>query len=249
MVRILAFVTVLTLGLALAQDDFWPPLQEQWRCLDQSKSFDYVMQTHDLLVHSPQMNPEYAAYQDFDCPVIDPVDSETWCVNGADFYPVPCNCHAYYRCFTMEAGKPMVPCVYKCKPFDLVFDPNTKSCVKEDQAPPGTCYTTSTRPPTGTTPTKPPTTPKPTTASTTTPKPTVPTTVPTTTPWWPGVDCEYEGQKLPYPGDCHKYYRCIKGTTPGHDFDVEVFTCGDWAFDPNQGSCVWDDMENDLCEA
>ena len=146
----------------------------------------------------------------------------------------------------MEAGKPMVPCVYKCKPFDLVFDPNTKSCVKEDQAPPGTCYTTSTRPPTGTTPTKPPTTPKPTTPTT---KPTVPTTMSTTTPWWPGVDCEYEGQKLPYPGDCHKYYRCIKGTTPGHDFDVEVFTCGDWAFDPNQGSCVWDDMENDLCEA
>merc|ERR1712179_751983 len=66
--------------------DFWPPLQEEWRCLDQSKSFDYVMETHDLLVHSPVHNPEYAAYQDFDCPVIDPTESETWCTNGADFF-------------------------------------------------------------------------------------------------------------------------------------------------------------------
>merc|ERR1719266_2922024 len=124
------------------------------------------------------MNPEYAAYQDFDCPVIDPADSDTWCINGPDFYPVPCNCHAYYRCFQMELNQPLVPCVYKCKPFDLVFDPNTKSCVKEDQAPPGTCYTTSTRPP-DTTPTPEPTTPAPTT--TTTPEPTpAPTT--TTTP-------------------------------------------------------------------
>ena len=65
-------------------------LQEQWRCLDQSKSFNYVMETHDLLIHSPKMNPEHAAYVDFDCPVIDPVDSETWCANGPDFYPVPC---------------------------------------------------------------------------------------------------------------------------------------------------------------
>ena len=48
------------------------------------------METHDLLVHSPEMNPEYELFNDFDCPVIDPADADTWCVNGADFYPVPC---------------------------------------------------------------------------------------------------------------------------------------------------------------
>ena len=42
-------------------------------------------------------------------------------------------------------------------------------------------------------------------------------------------------------------YRCMASDVPGHDFDVEVFDCGDWAFDPAQGSCVWDDIDNDLC--
>jgi len=60
--------------------------------------------------------------------------------------------------------------------------------------------------------------------------------------------CEYEGQKLPYPGDCHKYYRCVKSTVDGHEFEVEVFDCGDWAFDPNQGSCVWEGIDGgQLC--
>merc|ERR1712212_295756 len=67
--------------------------------------------------------------------------------------------------------------------------------------------------------------------------------------WQNGGGNEYEGQKLPYPGDCHKYYRCIKSTIPGHDFEADVYTCGDWAFDPNQSSCVWDDIDNDLCDA
>merc|ERR1711956_91825 len=133
-----------------------------------------------------------------------------------------------------------IPCIYKCKPVDLVFDPNTKSCTKEDQAPPGTCYTT---PPITTpiVPTDPPTEPiTPTTTPTTTP-------ATTTTEWpWNNV-CDYEGQKLPYPGDCHKYYRCMASDVDGHEFDVEVFDCGDWAFDPAQGSCVWDDIDNDLC--
>ena len=50
------------------------------------------METHDLLIHSPEMNPNASAYNDFDCPVIDPTDTDTWCWNGPDFYAVPCKC-------------------------------------------------------------------------------------------------------------------------------------------------------------
>merc|ERR1712050_41583 len=80
---------------------------------------------------------------------------------------------------------------------------------------------------------------------------TTPTTIPTTTPitvpttTGPQGACEYEGQKLPFPGDCHKYYRCF--TQSNGQFDVEVFNCGDWVFDQNQGSCVWPGIDNDLC--
>merc|ERR1711963_3550 len=221
---------------ATAQEDFWPPFQEEWRCLgeDDGKMFDWVdespafiEETHHLITYVD--NPEGHLALDFDCPVIDPTDTATWCPQGIDYYPVPCNCHAYYRCFTQNNGE-VRPCIYKCKPYDLVYDPNTKSCVNYDQAPPGTCFTTSTRP------TEPTATPKPT------PSPTPePTPEPTTTPPGPEVDCEYEGQKLPYPGDCHKCYRCF--TNPDDSFYVEVFTCGDWAFDPNQGSCVWPDID------
>merc|ERR1719433_1522171 len=108
-----------------------------------------------------------------------------------------------------------MPCIYKCWPYDLVYDPNTKSCVKEDQAPPGTCFTTSTKPPVSTTPMTDPTDPitTPTIPTDPTTIPTEPTTTTTTTPKTtsepgPEADCEYDGQKLPFPGDCHKYYRC-----------------------------------------
>ena len=63
--------------------------KEQWRCLEQSKSFNYIMETHEQLVQSPKTNAEAVLWDDFDCPVIDPYD-QTWCQNGPDFYPVPC---------------------------------------------------------------------------------------------------------------------------------------------------------------
>ena len=59
--------------------------KEQWRCLDQSKSFEYIMDTHDLLVNNPDSHP----MDSNECPVIDPMDSK-WCSNGEGFYPVPC---------------------------------------------------------------------------------------------------------------------------------------------------------------
>ena len=61
-----------------------------------------------------------------------------------------------------------------------MFDPNTKSCVRKDVAPPGTCFDTSTPRPTSTT-TAIPTTPKTIpTITHTTPK-TIPTITHTTT--------------------------------------------------------------------
>ena len=63
--------------------------KEQWRCLDQSKSYNYIMETHEQLIHSPKMNKEAELFNDFECPVIDPYDP-VWCANGPGFYPVPC---------------------------------------------------------------------------------------------------------------------------------------------------------------
>ena len=56
-----------------------------------------------------------------------------------------------------------------------MFDPNTKSCVREDVAPPGTCFDTSTPKPTGTT------TPTTITTQTITSPLTTPTTITTST--------------------------------------------------------------------
>merc|ERR1712018_875351 len=113
---------------------------------------------------------------DFDCPIIDPNDP-TWCDANSEgqYYPVKCNCHAYYRC-EIHSNNDFTPkpCIYKCVPHDLVFDPNTKSCVKEDSAPPGICYNTPPR----TTPIVPTPTTKPTEPPTTSTDP--PTDPPTT---------------------------------------------------------------------
>merc|ERR1712062_316468 len=78
----LAFIFVAT---ATAQDDFWPPFQEEWRCLgeDDGKLYDWVddspawvEETHHLITYVD--NPEGQAAIDFDCPVIDPTDTATW---------------------------------------------------------------------------------------------------------------------------------------------------------------------------
>ncbi len=62
------------------------------------------------------------------------------------------------------------PCIYKCEPYELIFDPNTGSCEYPDQAPPGLCVDTPE-----------PTFTPPATDDTTTEKPTTTTEEPTTT--------------------------------------------------------------------
>ena len=149
-----------------------------------------------------------------------------------------------------DVGGKLTACIYKCEPYDLVFDPGTQVCVFEIDAPPGTCFDTpppnSTTTPPMTTTTTTTTTPRSTTTTpTTTPRST--TTTPTTTTGdCPACQCTYVGEMLPYPGDCHKYYRCLKDA--GGEFYVELYTCGDWVFDPNQASCTWPEQAAaDLC--
>ena len=58
----------------------------------------------------------------------------------------------------------------------------------------------------------------------------------------------FEGQKLPYPGDCHKYYICLANENGDGKFHVEVFDCDTWVYDPNTGSCTWpEEAADELC--
>merc|ERR1719300_1315759 len=185
-----------------------------------------------------------------ECGVIDPA----WCKEEGKLYPIPCNCHAYFQCVKIEPKRPLLPCPHKCEPYDLVFNPMNGVCNNKDTAPPGTCFDTPTSPmPSPSTPTTKPTTattkpttptPKPTTTTT---KPTTTTAKPTTTTPNPAKPCTYVGEKLPYPGDCHKYYLCLKDT-PSSPFHVQAFTCKQWVYDPNAYSCVASSKATDnLC--
>merc|ERR1719347_1865308 len=115
----------------------------------------------------------------------------------ANYFSIPCNCHAFFSCNVMDATAELKLCPHWCFPRSLVFDPNTQACVRFDLAPPGTCYDTPSTPdPTNPTteyvPTTTPfvptteeetTTPEPTTTTTTAaPTTTTTTAAPTTTP-------------------------------------------------------------------
>merc|ERR1712223_1250334 len=184
-----------------------------------------------------------------DCGVIDPA----WCKGQGQNYPIPCNCHAYFTCNVLDQTATLKPCPHWCEPRSLVFDSNTQVCVKYDQAPPGICFDTpSTIDPTEpTTEPAPTTTPEPTTTAepTTTPEPTSPTEPPTTTPN-AAEDCDFDGQKLPFPGNCHDYYVCFEDGNGSGNFHVQVFNCGEtWVYDPNTGSCTWpEEAADDLCK-
>ncbi|TRY78221.1 hypothetical protein TCAL_15316, partial [Tigriopus californicus] len=109
----------------------WPPIQEPWRCLETDstqaiESFNAAIQSMSGI-----------SKDDPDCPLITP----EICV-AADFFPVPCNCHAFVRCFQMDFDGPLMPCIYKCSPYDLIFSPNEGVCVLEIEAPPGICFDT-----------------------------------------------------------------------------------------------------------
>ena len=57
------------------------------------------------------------------------------------------------------------------------------------------------------------------------------------------------GEKLPYPGNCHNYYVCFEDGNGSGKFHVEVFSCGEWVYDPNTGSCTWpEEAADDLCD-
>jgi len=84
-------------------------------------------------------------------------------------------------------------------------------------------------------------------------------TIPTLSTVWPTspatsaphgcneVGCTGNGDLTPYPGDCHKYYKCV------YDANgvcmLETHTCSDWWFDPMTDSCAWEPLpgNNHLC--
>ena len=53
----------------------------------------------------------------------------------------------------------------------------------------------------------------------------------------PAMDCQSDGQRLPHPTDCHKYYECSDPDGDGL-MAVEEHDCGDWFFDPALNTCV-----------
>jgi len=52
-----------------------------------------------------------------------------------------------------------------------------------------------------------------------------------------GSLCDEHNEYLPYPGDCHKYLMCKDADGDG-EFDIIIYTCGDYAFNPNIDACV-----------
>merc|ERR1712200_275358 len=49
------------------------------------------------------------------------------------------------------------------------------------------------------------------------------------------VDCKGNGDLTSYPGDRHKYFKCVY--QDGVDCFLEEHSCGDWFFDPTTDSC------------
>jgi hypothetical protein len=90
------------------------------------------------------------------------------------------------------------------------------------------------------------------TSPTTTPRTTT-TTTPRTTTSGSGdcsiEGCDEDGDLLPYPGNCHLYYRCNIPGDNGEDCTLETFDCGDFFFDPNTSSCGHEPLPGDdlLC--
>merc|ERR1711963_1120673 len=216
------------------QDVFMPP----YRCLDRAYEpvgprGRFTPRRRDIRDLMSEIHNEQTLKDKPDCGVIDPA----WCEadDEGQLFSIPCNCHAYFSCNVLDATAQLKPCPHWCNPRALVFDPNTQSCVAFDQAPPGVCYDT------------PSTTPEPT--ATTEYVTTTTTAAPTTTPD-ASADCEFDGQKLPYPGNCHKYYVCFEDGNGSGNFHVQVFECGgDWVYDPNTGSCTWpEEAADDLCQ-
>merc|ERR1711973_554562 len=54
------------------------------------------------------------------------------------------------------------------------------------------------------------------------------------------VGCKEDGDLTPYPGDCHKYYKCVYDDNGA--CHLESHTCGTWWFDPMVKTCGWEPL-------
>ena len=197
------------------------------------------------------------------------------CCHKKDFYLG--NCHAYVRCVPTETPGYYRPCIYKCEPYTLIFDPNTGSCEYPNQAPPGLCVDT----PLSTTDsgasdttteamtteeqtteeqtTEEQTTEEQTTEETTTQKKTTTTTEEQTPTQITTEDNSTDDVTAPGEGDCEYTGQTFPYPGDCHmyyiclpdgsgGYDVEIFDCGTLVYDPNTGACVFPDPDDDLCQ-
>lgn len=82
------------------------------------------------------------------------------------------------------------------------------------------------------------------------PKTTTPVTTPTTSPTEHDCDevgCKADGDLTAYPGNCHRYYKCVFNSQG--ECHLEPHTCSTWWFDPTTKSCGWEPLpgQNHLC--
>ena len=98
------------------RDTDWPPIPEPWRCLNRAAGSPYYFEDelYDAFV---TLNGGERA----DCPLV----TDDIC-QGAQFYPVPCNCHAFVECEPFDNDAGVRACIKKCDPYDLIYDPNTQ---------------------------------------------------------------------------------------------------------------------------
>ncbi len=127
------------------------------------------------------------------------------------------------ECVPTEIPGYFRPCINKCDPYTLIFDPHTGSCVFESYPEDPICEDT------------PDATASPTAIATS-----ASTQETTKDP----DDCEYPGQTFVYPGHCHLYYICLPNEDDGYFY--EVFDCGELVFNISTGACREIECPKDL---
>jgi len=144
------------------------------------------------------------------------------------------------------------PCIEKCDPYSLIFNPNTGGCVYDSMAPPGVCQDTPPPPPTGPTEPTPTASITPTTSIITesvtpsgTPSPPTSPIVTTQGTTFSTPTCSEPFAQYPYPGDCRRYLVCLP--TPDGGLFLEDFECNpSQIYDVNSNACVT--VSQDVCE-
>ena len=165
--------------------------------------------------------------QDMTCPIDDNFIDNLQDILSAEECEYECynsdECRIYSYPGTGFAG---VPISNSCSRFrDCTVLTPVEGCFTEEiecDGGPGTTATTDTTA---------------TTTAAATADTTTATSADTTTP----PECEFNGQTLPYPDSCRKYYYCLQDGTTG------VFDCCPGVYNPSEEACVPEEEAGELC--